>query len=414
MVLKTAYIMIISMCMNVLILTPDAVGSTLLQRMLTIYMQFHTFNRPVINLHELTNGLAKYYSPEFNQELIGKKTLKEWGYYQSLGEITDLLSSVDHYKTSRLAHYHIIRRGDSVADQIPFYNYINENFYIIACRRANIFEHALSMTLNGITKKLNVYTAYEKIDAFYEIYQSGIALDSSVFVNQLNAYRNYMSWSDQHFNISSYFNYEQDIPRIEEFLLDLPVFGNQSERISWTKNFGISFNDWNKMHYYCSDIGSIPLEYSKQQLLTNYTDNAVETNDQSLESWPVTKLTYSNFPTNIKNECAQQYSLNDGILPLLNFNKQQDLSQYKQGYRLAQDTIKQMVNLGIMISGLPIKKQTLAEKQKIINNFDQLVEVYNQWANNHLDIASPITDEKVASQIQQEKQFWNSHTKLIN
>ena len=35
--------------MNVLILTPDAVGSTLLQRMLTIYMQFHDFNRPVIN-----------------------------------------------------------------------------------------------------------------------------------------------------------------------------------------------------------------------------------------------------------------------------------------------------------------------------------------------------------------------------
>jgi hypothetical protein len=53
--------------MNVLILTPDAVGSTLLQRMLAIYMQFHEFDRPVINLHELTNGLAKYYSPEFNR-----------------------------------------------------------------------------------------------------------------------------------------------------------------------------------------------------------------------------------------------------------------------------------------------------------------------------------------------------------
>ena len=43
--------------MNVLILTPDAVGSTLLQRTITIYMQFHEFDRPTINLHELTNGL---------------------------------------------------------------------------------------------------------------------------------------------------------------------------------------------------------------------------------------------------------------------------------------------------------------------------------------------------------------------
>jgi hypothetical protein len=39
--------------MNILILTPDAVGSTLLQRVLTMYMQFHEFDRPVINLHEL-------------------------------------------------------------------------------------------------------------------------------------------------------------------------------------------------------------------------------------------------------------------------------------------------------------------------------------------------------------------------
>lgn len=161
--------------MNVLILTPDAVGSTLLQRMLTIYMQFHDFGRPVINLHELTNGLAKYYSSEFNQEIVSKKAVKNWGYFQSLQQVVELLSSVDHYKTSRLAHYHLIRRGDSLEQQVPFYNYLNENFYIIACRRTNVFEHALSLTLNRITNKLNVYNPYEKIDAFYEIYKSGVS-----------------------------------------------------------------------------------------------------------------------------------------------------------------------------------------------------------------------------------------------
>jgi hypothetical protein len=229
--------------MNVLILTPDAVGSTLLQRMLTIYMQFHDFDRPVINLHELTNGLARYYSPEFNRELIGKKELKNWGYYQTLKEVAELLGSVDHYKTSRLAYYHILQRGDSIDQQIPFYKYLNDNFYIIACRRKNIFEHALSLTLKKITKKANVYTAHEKIDTFYEIYRSGVNLDSTVFVNQLDAYRRYIEWSEQYFNISSYFGYEQDVPRLEEYILNLPVFGNQSTRITWEKNFGLSFND---------------------------------------------------------------------------------------------------------------------------------------------------------------------------
>ena len=56
--------------MNVLILTPDRVGSTLLQRLITVYMNMHNFDQPVINLHELTNGLIKYYNSRFNQELF--------------------------------------------------------------------------------------------------------------------------------------------------------------------------------------------------------------------------------------------------------------------------------------------------------------------------------------------------------
>ena len=116
--------------MNVLILTPDAVGSTLLQRLITIYMQFHDFDRPVINLHELTNGLVKNYNATFKQEILGKKE-GAWGYHQNLAQIVELLAGVDHYKTSRLAHYHILRRQDSLSDQLSFYQYLNDNFYII-------------------------------------------------------------------------------------------------------------------------------------------------------------------------------------------------------------------------------------------------------------------------------------------
>jgi hypothetical protein len=369
--------------MNVLILTPDAVGSTLLQRMLTIYMQFHQFGRPVINLHELTNGLAKYYSPEFNQELVGKRAVKNWGYYQTLEEIVELLSSVDHYKTSRLAHYHIHARGDTVAEQIPFYSYLNENFYIISCRRNNVFEHALSMTLNKVTKKLNVYSAAEKIDAFYNIYQSGVELDADVFTYQLNAYRDYVNWSNQYFNISSYFNYEQDVPRIEQFILNLPVFANQPESVTWEKNFGITFNTWNKMHYARSDLGSLLLESDSQAKLPNM--DLLQSNQS-------------------KNDNFQQ----DGVLSLLSQERQNALSFAKQGYEAARDTINQMIRLGIVISGPPIKKQTLTEKIKIIKNFAQLTEVYNHWAELNSDIATPIVDKKFLDQIQRETEFWTS------
>lgn len=397
--------------MNVLILTPDAVGSTLLQRMLTIYMQLHEFDRPVINLHELTNGLARYYSPEFNQELVGKKEVKNWGYYQTLEEIAQLLSSVDHYKTSRLAHYHIRQRGDTVQQQIPFYQYLNENFYIVACRRANVFEHALSMTLNKITKKLNVYDAYEKIDTFYEIYQSGVNLDSTVFVGQLNAYRQYVEWSEQHFNISSYFNYEKDVPRLEEYILDLPVFGSQTARITWEKNFGVTFNDWNRLHYARSNLNSLPLE-SRQEfgnLALEHARVVSEYQQHAPEPWPsiYSSDDFDNLPAVIKNQWAQNFISRQGIIPLLDSNTQQHLMQYNTGYVAAQKTINQMVDLGIIISGPPIKKQTLAEKRKIIKNYQELVTVYNTWAENNQDIAAPIAEGDMDKHDHRETAFWN-------
>jgi hypothetical protein len=392
--------------MNVLILTPDAVGSTLLQRMLTIYMQFHQFDRPVINLHELTNGLAKYYSPEFNQELVGKRAVKNWGYYQSLEEVVELLGSVDHYKTSRLAHYHIRNRGDTVAEQIPFYNYLNENFYIISCRRANVFEHALSMTLNKITKKLNVYTADEKIDTFYNIYQSGIDLDHQSFIHQLNAYRDYINWSDQYFNVSSYFNYEQDVPRIEQFILNLPLFNNQPELVTWEKNFGITFNTWNKMHYACSDLGSLMIESTSEINLP--ISNSTPLN--KIGRWENGRLVEQQkpilLPTTVNDQCTKQHIQHNGVFSLLNQDRQDQLSFATQGYKEGQKTIDQMVNLGIIISGPPIKKQTLSEKMKIVKNFDALIQVYNNWAEKNASIATPIVKENLSTQIQQENQFW--------
>lgn len=60
---------------NILILTPDRVGSTLLQRLITIYAYFNDFSNPVpaINVHELTNGIEKNYSQKFQTQLISKK-----------------------------------------------------------------------------------------------------------------------------------------------------------------------------------------------------------------------------------------------------------------------------------------------------------------------------------------------------
>lgn len=397
--------------MNVLILTPDAVGSTLLQRMLTIYMQLHEFDRPVINLHELTNGLAKYYSPEFNRELVGKRTLEKWGYYQTLPEIVDILSSVDHYKTSRLAHYHLLNRGDSINHQIPFYNYLNENFYIIACRRANVFEHAVSMTMNKIHKKLNVYAAQEKIESFYDLYSSGLSLDTEVFVSQLNRYKDYINWSQQYFNVARYFNYESDVPNLEKFILNLPVFSSQPQKITWEKNFGISFNNWNRMHYAASDLGSVmfkSLALNSTEIL-KLKDFTHDYQQHAPEEWPPVYSSddLQQLPEEIKTQWIKQVFNQQGVSVLWDQPKQQLFQQLKANYNTAQQTIDQMIELGIIINGPPIKKQTFAEKKQIVHNFQELLKIYNDWAEQNPDIAQPITDESMQQDIKNENNWWD-------
>ena len=374
--------------MNVLILTPDRVGSTLLQRLITVYMQSHTYNRPVINLHELTNGLMKYYSPLFNQEVLGKPTDRPWGYYQTLDEITEHLHSTDHYKTTRLAHYHIMNRQDSIADQVPFYQYLNDNFFIISAQRKNLLEHALSWGIQGHSKKLNVYTHQEKIDTFAGIYQNKITVDVNVMINYLNKYVNYLQWVNNHFTVNSYFEYETHLPKIEEYILGLDIFGGQPTK-SWNDTFGIEFQDWNRCHYLASDISGISAQLpapGNLQITFDSTDQL-----DSIDLAPVIT----------KNEILNSLSTGD----------KQFLQQHTSNYINSYKAIDELVQHKILVTGVPIKLQTMMEKRKLIKNFDQCVEAYNQWVKENR-VGDHYTDADIKKITVNEINSWHTMPRL--
>jgi len=371
--------------MNVLILTPDAVGSTLLQRVLTIYMQLHEFDRPVINLHELTNGLEKYYSADFNQEILSKRQVKEWGYYQSLEEVVQLLDSVSHYKTSRLAQYHILNRQDPIHQQVPFYRYLDNNFFIIACRRHNIFEHALSMSLNKITKKLNVFDHEEKIDTFADIYLNRVTIDLRVFLYQLHRYSEYIKWSNDHFNIGSFFYYDQHLENIEQYILNLPVFNSQRNKITWEKQFGINFHNWNRMHHIPSNIGTLLSSPDAIKTLLTYKKTSDDGQLMTL------------------NKSAKQLIVSKSDPATIPF-----LKHHQQGFKNVNSAIEKMCKLDVMMSPPPIKKQTLAEKMHIINNISECLKLYNKWIDKHPDLGQPLSDDDLQSQAYKEHTSWNS------
>lgn len=406
--------------MNVLILTPDAVGSTLLQRLLTIYMQFHDFDRPVINLHELTNGLERYYSPDFGREIVSKSRVKNWGYYQTLKQIVEILSSVDHYKTSRLAHYHIRNRGDTIAEQVPFYRYLDENFLVIACQRDNVFEHALSMTLNRITKRLNVYDHKEKIDTFLDLYLNKVSLNLKALTDQLDAYKNYMTWAGDHFNISSFFHYEQQVPEIEKYILNLPVFARFKQTITWQDKFDISFNDWNRCHRIPSDVGTLALSNhsSLLQLSGDYKGQNLDLLSErykkdALPEWPSIRDShdYQNLPEEIKLQFLQisRPEMADYLpQPIAKFYQ-----AHKLNYQRAIAVLDRMQKLDIIVSPPPIKKQSFEEKIHMIKNWRECLDTYNEWVDRNPGIATTLAEKDFEHQMASERDFWYADARSV-
>ena len=372
--------------MNVLILTPDRVGSTLLQRVLTIYMLRKEFDKPVINLHELTNGLESYYNTTLNQLVLGKPRGTEWGYYQSLPEITDLLKSADHYKTSRLANYHIINRKDTIADQIPFYEYLNNNFYIIGARRRNLFEHALSWSIYAHSKKLNVYSICEKINVYADIYKNKITINKESYIKHLEDYKHYIEWANNYFNVQSIFNYDDSANDLEQYILGLDFMKGTTNN-SWQDMFGQTFNQWNACHRVISNLMLTEQNGNNQLLLTDPEEEAKWKVFKGFD-WPefndVTEQTLENLPTAIKQEIKSHFqnpilktkvNVSEDIIKFYN----QHLTNYKKTY----NQINELNKNGFLVSNVPIKLQTLHEKKMIIENFNDSIQWYNEWATTN-------------------------------
>lgn len=312
--------------MNVLVLTPDRVGSTLLQRLITIYATLNENQCPLsINLHELTNGLVSYHNDTFNCDMLGKKA-NGWGYHQSLQTIAGLIDNCDHDVVTRLAHYHIKNRKDSVSDQQAFYKWINENFYIIAARRNNLFEHVMSWCIAVESKRLNVYGFEEKYNTYNKILQKPVTVPEEMIVKYLTQYQDYMNWVDCHFQVNSYFEYERDLPNIEQYILNLSVFKQWNKPLTWLDRWGLSWADWNRMHYLLS---LVPFDHAFSESEHEFMKSNIDL------------------------------------------------------YSACRVDIQDLQDQGILVSGVPIKLQTLQQKTQLIDNVPECLGYYNSWTQSN-------------------------------
>jgi hypothetical protein len=211
---------------KILILTPDGVGSTLLQRAACAW---GNLTDVWINPHELTNGLVV--KDGFLQ--------KDWslGYSQSLSEITSLISQEKENLVVRLASYHIVARKDSETDRSYFYDFLNSNFDIITCHRHNVFEYSMSWAIRDLKKTLNVYSYNQKEQIHPQT--DTFELDPEFITRTLNNYSDYERWINDNFSVKQKFYYE-DILSLDHFL-DSMIGGSDD---IFKNKFGLSLAEY--------------------------------------------------------------------------------------------------------------------------------------------------------------------------
>ena len=324
---------------NYLILTPDGVGSTYLQRVLTVYL--HSANLDYWNTHELLNGLGLY-----KGNLYKDFSLQ---YSQTIPEICKLLESTNNSLVSRIAQYHINGRlKNNKEDYQQLYDTCNKKFQKIFYCIRDPFEYALSWSIRERTDTLNVYSIHERNNVHGIDTKHNIKLN--FFKRKLEQYSDYEYWAEDNFNVTSNVSYNDIHKNVDAIMKELTGMKHDvSDR------FNVSLQDYSTIRYMVS-----------KYIQTKNTDWIPE-----------------------KNKCKGTLKLHEFIRQVAHkYNK--------------------------IPTNIPVKMNTLQDKQDRIINFDDAVETYNKWTtttNRH----TPISQEDIIQRTKIENKIYNkTPNEIIN
>ena len=313
---------------NYLILTPDGVGSTYLQRALTVYL--HSAGLDYWNTHELLNGLG----------LQEDNLCKEYDiqYSQTLPEICSLLESTSNSLVSRIAQYHITKRlKEKKENYQQLYDACNKKFdKVFYCVR-DPFEYALSWSIRLNTNILNVYSIKQRISVHGEDVKQ--TLDLEYFNQKLEQYSAYEYWAEDNFNISRAVNYDENHQDVDSMMKELTGLNHKVE-----DRFGISLQEYSTIRY----MTSMYMQTKDKKYICN--------REQAAGAVKLKQFIKSLIPDKLPNE-------------------------------------------------IPVKMNTMQDKQKRVLNFNDAVEVYNKWTsttNSHM----PISQEDIARIISTESKIY--------
>jgi hypothetical protein len=94
--------------------------------------------------------------------------------------------------------------------------------------------------------------------------------------------------------------------------------------------------------------------------------------------------------------------------PGLSISHRDFLTTNSTNYINAYRTIYNLVTDRTLISGMPIKLQTLAEKALLVKNFKECLDTYNDWSNTS-SIGKFLSIESLSNNALTELETWYNH-----
>lgn len=235
---------------NYLVLTVNGVGSTYLQRALTIFL--NSAGYPYYNTHDLLSNIGFH-----NGNMIGVYPPREKRYDMPVREIVAQINRSKNLLVSRIAKWNADQRGD---DCTEVYKAASKKFSrVILCQR-NPYEFALSHIIRRQTPEYNnggnrgQYTLADRIKHF-----SGDRtwqFDREHFISKLDEYNSGDYWASDNFEVTDIMDYDDFYEDPDGYLQKLTGID-----YSIKDRFGIGFFEYSKLIYQLSIIKEKQLDY---------------------------------------------------------------------------------------------------------------------------------------------------------
>jgi hypothetical protein len=128
-------------------------------------------------------------------------------------------------------------------------------------------------------------------------------------------------------------------------------------------------------------------------------------------SWPELPYNYNDMKEQLPIEIKQEIDSMFGDSVTVTDLEYKFLEKHLDLYQQTNKQMSKLIDDGFLVTGIPIKLQSLVEKKMLIRNFDKCIQWYNEWVKQN-DFGKPYTEKELEQLGYTEEQILNAAVQI--